>query len=158
MALHGFSSEGFIVNNSTKKHTYSNCLLVTTISSCLTVNTLWFLAVSVPCWTLYLPLSCSPTVPSMLQTGERRRKCAITSSVLPSTEIMWLLTSWNRRSSTSWPISTAHGGQCHRGELKMRGTVSEIILWDIFRLPMHRILFDRIHYTGQVLTCYASYI
>lgn len=57
----------------------------------------------------------SPTVPSMLQTGEKRKRCVITSSVPPSTEIMWQQTSWNRRSSTFWPISMEHGEPCHRG-------------------------------------------
>lgn len=61
--------------------------------------------------------SLSPTVLNMRQIGERKRRCAITWSVLPSTEIMWLPISWNRRSSTSWPINMEHGVPWHRGIL-----------------------------------------
>jgi hypothetical protein len=62
----------------------------------------------------FLPRSRS--VHSMLLTGERRRRCVTTSSVLPSTGTTWQPTSWNRRSSTSSPTSMAPGGPCHTGE------------------------------------------
>lgn len=57
----------------------------------------------------------SQTVRSMQQTGERKRRCAITWSVQPSTEITWLPTSWSRRSSISWLINMEHGEPWHRG-------------------------------------------
>lgn len=75
---------------------------------------------------LYFHLFSSQTVPSTLPTGERRRKCVTTSSALLNTEIMLQPTSWNKRSSTSWPISTEHGGQCLRGEPKTQELVPEI--------------------------------
>lgn len=150
---------------SRKQSSISSCFIWTTSSKNLNGFTWFFMALLFfyqqqtnigfllfPLLCLYLPLSCSPTVPSTLRTGERRRKCAITSSVPLSTEITWLLTSWNRRSSTSWPISTERGGQCHRGEQKMRGTACQIVLRDIFRLPLHRMSFDKRHYAGRVLT------
>lgn len=62
-----------------------------------------------------LPVSCSQTVRSTPPTGGRRKRCAITWSVPPNTEITWRRISWNRRSSTFWPISMERGAPCLRG-------------------------------------------
>lgn len=68
------------------------------------------------CVSLYLSLWCSPTAPSMLRIGGKRRRCVITWSAPPSTETMWQPTSSSRRSLTFSPTSMEPGAPCLRGE------------------------------------------